>query len=52
MECRLHTDFVVESFEYEHNEIFFERTRPLTTVFVGSGKFGEHLNFVLEEAWN
>lgn len=43
----LHTDIVVESFEYEHNEIVFERTRPFTAVFVGSRKFGDHLTFVL-----
>ncbi|WP_420581292.1 hypothetical protein [Reichenbachiella sp.] len=39
----VHTDLVVENFEYENNEIVFERTRPFSTVLVGSRKFGEHL---------
>lgn len=43
----LHTDWVVESFEYEHNAIVFERTRPFAAVIVGSRKFGDHLTLVL-----
>ena len=43
----VHTDLVVESFEYEGNEkIIFERTRPFSAVLVGSRKFGEHLTLL------
>ncbi|WP_422358515.1 hypothetical protein [Reichenbachiella sp.] len=43
----IHTDLVVESFEYEGNEkIVFERTRPFSAVLVGSRKFGKHLTLM------
>lgn len=44
----VHTDLVVESFEYEGSKkIIFERTRPFSAVLVGSRKFGEHLTLLV-----
>lgn len=44
----LHTDMVVESFEYEgEDEIFYKRTRPFLAVISGGRKFGEHLTLLV-----
>lgn len=44
----LHSDLVIESFEYEgEKEIVYERTRPLSTVIVGTRKFGEHATLIV-----
>lgn len=43
----LHSDMVIESFEYEsEDQIKLDRTRPIALVIVGSRKFGEHFSIL------
>lgn len=44
----LHTDMVVESFEYEgEDEILYERTRPFLAVLSGGRRLGEHVTLLV-----
>jgi hypothetical protein len=42
----LHTDWVVQDFKYESNEITRDRTKPLTSTIVVSRKLNEHLTLL------
>lgn len=40
----LHSDIVIENFQYEDGDVIKERKSPLALALVGSRKFGEHIS--------
>ncbi|MEJ1238408.1 hypothetical protein WBG78_09775 [Chryseolinea sp. T2] len=42
----LHSDLVIQDFEYEDDDVVRKRVKPLAMAVVGTRKFGEHLTVV------
>lgn len=43
----LHSDIVIENFQYEDGDVIKERKSPLALALVGSRKFGEHISVLV-----
>lgn len=42
----LHSDLVIQDFEYEDDDVVRTRVKPFATAIVGTRKFGEHLTLM------